>query len=334
MRSEQQRAWFWQVIKGVVAVGLIGWLLQQGALDFRLLWAGGITLSLIGVGLACNLAMISLGAVRWSLLLGSQGIRWPFSWVHRMVYLTACFNLLVPGSLGGDALRIGYTVRRCEAHQKGAAILTILADRLTGLYSLFVIAFLAALGNHALLLESLPTRMLFFSLLLVVVGMPLFAVLLFWGIDRLPRVRARLNHPTEGATHWLDTLLDQTALATRLFRQSKGRLLAAIGVSALAQTIEIVALLWIAHHLGLLENSVDHFFVAAPVAWVANLLPISPGGLGVGEAAFAQVCQWLQPTVTLTALSTPFLINRLLQMAATLPGLWVYTRYRHPKTAD
>lgn len=334
MSAEQQIHWFWLVIKGVVAVGMIGWLLQQGALDFRLLWEGGLTFSLLAVGLACNVAMISLGAVRWSLLLGSQGIRWPFAWVHRMIYLTACFNLLVPGSIGGDALRIGYVVQRSAANQKGGAILTILVDRLTGLYSLFLIAFLAALGNRTLLLEQLPTRMLFFSLLLVVVGMPLFAALLFWGIERLPGVRVRLNNPSNRPTHWLALLLDQTALATRLFRQAKGRLLAAVGVSVLAQTIEIMALVWIAQELGVLNNSMDHFFVAAPVGWVANLLPISPGGLGVGEAAFAQVCQWLQPHVTLTALGTPFLINRLLQMTASLPGLWVYMRYHHSKTVD
>ena len=322
------------MVKVMVAGGMVWLLLQQGALDLRLLWTGSLDLPMLAVGLLLNLTMISLGAVRWQLLLGSQGIRLPFAWVHRMIYLTVCFNLLVPGSIGGDALRMGYVTRRSAADRKGAALLTILADRLTGLYALFVIAWLAALANLPALLDNLPARILVLSLTMAVVGGPLLTVLLFWGIERLPGVRRSEIDPMSPDAEppsrtWLDTALKQATQAVRLFRQTRGRLAAAVLVSALAQTVEIGALLWIANGLGLLPVAVDHFFVAAPVAWMANLLPISPGGLGVGEAAFAQVCQWLQPTAALTALGTPFLINRLLQMLASLPGLWVYLAYRH-----
>lgn len=325
MASDRTTQWLWPALKGGVAVGLVWLLVQQGALDVQLLLEGGIHGPLVVVGLLLNLVMISLGAVRWQILLGSQGIALPFAWVHRMVYLTVCFNLLVPGSIGGDALRLNYLIRQGESEQKAAAILTILADRLTGLYSLFLIALLASLANLPLLLAQLPTRLLVLSLALAVVGGPVFALLLFWGVGRLPGFQ-------EGgsARRGLFALLAQTVLAARSLQQAKGRVLAAVLVSVLAQTVEIGSLLWIARELGMLTSAADHFFVAAPVAWVANLLPISPGGLGVGEAAFAQVCQWLQPAATLTALGTPFLINRLLQILASLPGVWVYLTYRPP----
>lgn len=326
MVSDRMTQWLWPALKGGVAVGLVWLLVQQGALDVHLLLEGGIHGPLVAVGLLLNLVMISLGAVRWQILLGSQGIALPFAWVHRMVYLTVCFNLLVPGSIGGDALRLNYLVRQGASEQKAAAILTILADRLTGLYSLFLIALLASLANLPLLLAQLPTRLLVLSLALAVVGGPLFALLLFWGVGRLPGFQEG-EAPRSG----LFALLAQTVLAARSLQQAKGRVLAAVLVSVLAQTVEIGSLLWIARELGLLTSAADHFFVAAPVAWVANLLPISPGGLGVGEAAFAQVCQWLQPAATLTALGTPFLINRLLQILASLPGVWVYLTYRPPQ---
>ena len=320
-----------------MAAGMVWLLWQQGALDFHLLWEGGIHPSLVVVGVLLNLTMISLGAVRWQILLGSQGLRLPFAWVHRMIYMTICFNLLVPGSIGGDALRLGYLLRKCAPDRKGAAILTILADRLTGLYSLFALALLAALFNLPRMLDLLPTRLLLYSLVLAVVGGPVVAALLFWGVERLPGVRQRLDRPAtaeDPPRRWLESALDQTAQAARLFRRAKGSLVAAVLISVLAQTAEIVALLWIAEGLGLLTTTADHFFLAAPVAWIANLLPISPGGLGVGEAAFAQVCQWLQPTAALAALGTPFLVNRFLQIVASLPGLWVYLTYRHGETSD
>ncbi|MEO5363738.1 MAG: flippase-like domain-containing protein [Magnetococcus sp. DMHC-8] len=324
------------MVKVVVAAGLVWLLLQQGLLDLHLLWANGLPLPMLAVGLALNLLMISLGAVRWQILLGSQSIRLPFAWVHRMIYLTVCFNLLVPGSIGGDALRMGYVVRQSAPDQKSAAILTIVADRLTGLYALFLLALLASLANLPRLLELLPTRLLLLSLGMAVVGGPLLAALLAWGVERLPGLRNQIATPAtvdSPPPHWLMGVVAQVVQAVRLFRQAKGHLLAAVLVSLLAQAIEIGALLWIARALGVLSGSADHFFVAAPIAWVANLLPISPGGLGVGEAAFAQVCQWLQPDAALTALGTPFLINRFLQIAASLPGLWVYLTHRHTASA-
>jgi hypothetical protein len=38
--------------------------------------------------------------------------------------------------------------------------------------------------------------------------------------------------------------------------------------------------------------------IAAPLALVANVLPFTPGGLGIGEAAFDQICRWLVPSPT------------------------------------
>ncbi|MBF0161978.1 MAG: flippase-like domain-containing protein [Magnetococcales bacterium] len=320
MRADWRVQWLWRVAKGAVAAGMVWLLLQQGVLDLGLLWAGSLSLPIVVVGLLCNVTMISLGAVRWFILLGSQGMRLPFAWVHGMTYLTVCFNLLVPGSIGGDALRMGYLLRQGGEERQGAAIFTILLDRSIGLYTLFCIALVAALANAPVLLAGLPSRILLLSLAVAVLGAPLFVLLLLWGADRWSSRLAQQG--------W-QRILAQMGEAARRVRQVKGRLLVAVLVSALAQGIEIIGLWWIARQMGLASSAIDPFFLAAPVAWVANLLPIAPGGLGVGEAAFAQVCQWLQPVDAGVALGTPFLINRLLQIVASLPGLWVYLAARH-----
>lgn len=313
----------WLIIKSAVAGAMIWFLIHQGLLDFTLILQGAIALNVVMVGLVLNLAMISLGAVRWHILLLSQDIVLPFAWSHRMIYLTMCFNMLVPGAVGGDALRLAYVARKVPDVQKGSAILTIFVDRFIGLYTLFVLALLPLLFNLPALYPLLPIRLLIFSLALVVGGGPLFILLLFWGAHRIP-----LLHNRKGAGK-MGAVIDPIIRAVRLFRQSKGRLIAALLVSALAQTLEIISLLCIAYSLGMLTVPASHFFVAAPIAWVANILPISPGGLGVGEAAFSQMFQWLQPSSTVTAFGTVFLVNRIVQIGATLPGLWVYLTYQH-----
>ena len=324
--------WFWTFTKLAVAVGVMGFLLQQGSLDLRLFLDGAIDFRIVVVALGLNMGMISLGALRWHILLRSQGIRLPFSWSHRMTYLAMCFNLLVPGAVGGDALRMGYVARQAATTHKGAAILTILMDRFIGLYALFVIAFVALISNGPSLLTVLPLRVLGWALAGVVLGGPLMMMLVLWSIPRLARLRDHRPAPSHplptmgqmGQMGQMGTLRAQTAHAIQLFGRAKGHLMAALTISWLAQWTEILALLWIANELKMLTVPAETFFVAAPLAWVANVLPVAPGGLGVGEAAFSQVCQWQHPTQSATALGTVFLINRMIQMGASLPGLWVY----------
>ena len=329
--------WFWLIAKLAVACGMVWFLLHQGALDFEIFLEGAVNLKLLAVGLALNLTMISLGAVRWRLLLGSQGIVVPFAWAHKITYLTLCFNLLVPGAVGGDALRMTYVARKTSSTKKGAAILTVLADRMLGLYTMLAIALVATLFNLDIVLDLFPLRLLALSLVLTVGGGPLAVLLLFWGIQRIPMLRRQIDTPPgtlPPPQGWFHTFLFQTVNAAHLFRQAKGKLAAALAVSSLAQIIEVGAILWIAHALSMLTLPIDHFFVAAPLAWVANVLPVSPGGLGVGEAAFAQICQWLQAEPSVTAFGTLFLVNRMLLMVAALPGLWVYLAYRTETAQD
>ena len=45
---------------------------------------------------------------------------------------------------------------------------------------------------------------------------------------------------------------------------------------------------------------------AVPLTLVVNALPLTPSGLGVGEAAFDQICRWLEPVPSGAAYSTFF----------------------------
>jgi glycosyltransferase 2 family protein len=57
---------------------------------------------------------------------------------------------------------------------------------------------------------------------------------------------------------------------------------------------------------------------------IANNLPFTPGGLGVGEGAFASACIALLPTTAGIAYGTIFLILRCVLVTSTVPGLVVY----------
>ncbi|MBF0194898.1 MAG: flippase-like domain-containing protein [Magnetococcales bacterium] len=316
--------WGWTLLKLMVAVGVVWFLLSQGKLDLTLFINGAISFEIIVVALVCNFITFFFSALRWHVLLRSQKVVLPFSWVHSMTYLCVCFNMLVPGAVGGDAMRMGYAAQAVP-DRKGATILTVFADRFVGLYALLVLSLLGILIAFSTVMAVTPLKFMFFVITVIVVGGPLLLVVLLILLPRIPWLRNYIDTPRPGRIwHLFNTVID----SVRHFVRAKGQLFLALLLSVLAQGFQVVSLIWIAMSLDMMTIPVQSFFVAAPLAWVANILPISPGGLGVGEAAFDQMCHWLQPVQTATAFGTVFFINRIFQMTASLPGFYVYIFYK------
>ncbi|MBF0445519.1 MAG: flippase-like domain-containing protein [Magnetococcales bacterium] len=320
--------WGWMFVKLMVAVGVVWFLLSQGKLDLSLFINGAIGFKIIIVTLLCNIITFSLSALRWHALLKSQKVTLPFSWVHSMTYLCICFNMLVPGAVGGDAMRMGYAAKAVP-ERRGAAILTVFADRFVGLYALLVLSLIGIFITFSTVMAVTPLKFMFFVVALIVVGGPLVVISLLILLPRITWLRNYIDTPRPGRVwHLINTVID----SVRHFVRAKSKLLLAMVFSVLAQVFQVISLIWIATNLDMMTIPTQSFFVAAPLAWVANILPISPGGLGVGEAAFDQMCHWLQPVQTATAFGTVFFINRIVQMTASLPGFLVYIFYKQKKT--
>ncbi|MEM6884389.1 MAG: lysylphosphatidylglycerol synthase transmembrane domain-containing protein [Verrucomicrobiota bacterium] len=84
---------------------------------------------------------LAAGAYRWQQLLRVQGIQLPFreSWVLTMIGF--CFNQFMPGSTGGDLVKIFYAIRKAP-EKKPATILSIGMDRVLGLVAILAITFI------------------------------------------------------------------------------------------------------------------------------------------------------------------------------------------------
>jgi uncharacterized membrane protein YbhN (UPF0104 family) len=78
--------------------------------------------------------------------------------------------------------------------------------------------------------------------------------------------------------------------------------------------------------IGILNIS-DYVF-AASLALVTNALPLTPNGIGIGEAAFDQICRWLEAAPSGAAYSSIFFAYRAVSIVAALPGLVSFAIYR------
>src|SRR5712691_5223601 len=150
------------------------------------------------------------------------------------------------------------------------------------------------------------------------------ACLLFAAPDLTRPIEARL-------LRWpaLANLLAQAREMILMLRTNPLSLLAAFALAFATQilTVFAVAVLAGAIKIGVL-NPVDYMF-AVPFTLIVNALPLTPSGIGVGEAAFDQICRWLELTPSGAAYSSIFFAFRVVSTLTCIPGLISLAVYRN-----
>ena len=219
-------------------------------------------------------------AKRLALLLRSQGIDLPLWHGLRLVSIATFFGFFVPGGTGGDVAKL-YSLAGDRAGQRVEVALVLLVDRAIGLLSLVSLITILAFGNRQLLREQALIRYLVEGAFLTAVVM-LGAVALSWSVrlrtSRLPDlVRARLPGGRYAMRAW-DALY--------AFRAHRPALAGAVALSLLGHAVLCVFFVAVAMR-ALPTAPVGDVCLLGLLGMLANAVPLTPAGIGVGEAAFA-----------------------------------------------
>jgi uncharacterized membrane protein YbhN (UPF0104 family) len=128
---------------------------------------------------------------------------------------------------------------------------------------------------------------------------------------------------------WFFQRMPLGALARRIFdtihgyRHNVGTLLAGVGISYMAHFLAVTAMMLVA--VGMNPDGFDWVMgMVMPLGFLANAIPITPGGLGVGEAAFEQ----LFSMVGLGGGAEVLIAWRVLMLGISMAGLVFYIRGR------
>ena len=307
------------VIQTAVGLGVLAWLLLSGAIDWhsigRLLTVGWV------LPTAAGLSLVNYAFMSWRLrvLMQAQDLRLPFLAAYRLTVTAAFFSWVIPGGTGGDLVKM-YFLGRWYPGKVTEAITITLWDRAIGLATFLMLGLIAAafMPNLALSLPAIT------SLLITCV-----AALLVGGV-----VLALALH-TDWTQRWPLATLErfgragQTVLrmfrVMHAYRRRLGSLVAGVILSLCAQA----CLLATAYSLATVVvdgGARPVMLVVLPIGWVTNALPISPGGLGVGEAAQEQLFK----LVGLSGGAAVSISWRAVAIVMSLPGLWFYFRGRRP----
>lgn len=263
-------------LKVGVAVGIIYWLIASGKLDLKVFY---LILSprYLSACLALLVLNVALVSFRWWLLLRSQQVSISYLKSVRYTLVGMFFNYAMPGGVGGDVIKGIYVVRR-HPERKMVSGMSILMDRVFGLFTMVLFAFVVSLFSYELLvakpeLQNLFATVVVLGLIFICVGLVIFSSRLMRWVE--PWI---LKFPGGQFLHRLYG-------TAQFFLKDKKTIAMVVGLSVLTNLTVVLFFMVIAHAMGLHHVSWQTFAFAVPLGLMVMALPISPAGVGVGQAA-------------------------------------------------
>jgi len=205
------------------------------------------------------------------------------SW--RLYLIGIFFNYALPGSIGGDVVR-AYYIAQDHRERRMEAVLTVVIDRLLGLYAMMVIGAVAVLWNWERINDNAQLASLGFATLGVFAFMTVF-----WAASFSNRVKRWLKIEEVLAKLPKGEKLVRAYQSAQAYRGHKSALIGALVLSVAAQFLTIAFMVLVGHTIGEGDVSLATYLFAVPLGSIIASIPIAPAGLGVGQVAFLVLFQ-------------------------------------------
>ena len=250
-------------------------------------------------------------ARRWSGLARPLGFEFPFLHYLRLYFEGSFFGLCLPGSIGGDVVK-AYRLGQ-DTPSRLLAGCSVLADRLSGLSALLVLAASGALAREFQL--SWPAA-------LAVGG--ICSAVAIGAIQLSTWVAARFRRQSLAADNDRWARLAVYATRQQLLTNS-------FGWSLVVQGLNVATVWTLSKALGL-EVPVVALFIAVPLVALAATIPITLQGIGIREGGLALLLA--SSGVTTEQGATLGLFWFLVAAASGLLGGFVYLSRRRESLSD
>ena len=304
------RKWIGVVLKVCLGAGILTVMALTGKMDLarigRSLAQWPLMLCILGLGYA-QLAVV---AFRWNFLLRTQALGLPFSRAWSLTMIGILFNAVIPGGIGGDLVK-GYYLSRANPGRKTHAAMTLVMDRATGLAGLFLVGGIMVLVNWHEAARSAATRSL-------AIGVMAGAVAGIAGIYAAVRAGGRVSQWS-----FLPAIARNAFGALHEYQSGHLAIPVALVLSALGQAMTCGMYYLALRATGDPGLPAGQFFLIVPLGLVTSAVPISPAGLGVGQAAFFALFRIVSPNHA-TAGTDALTVLQVLLILLSASGLFWY----------
>lgn len=270
-----------------------GWATGPGELGRTLTKVppGHFALSLVFMG-----STLVLGVARWRFALQAQDLKVSWARAAQISFVAHFFNSVLLGSNGGDLMKAWYAARDAQ-NKKTRAVLTVVVDRLVGLWAMLLFACTMMVFNTGLLSKDSWVRLLAGVVIAMMLAGSAVLGTAFWG---------GVSRRWSGARDWLRRLpkgewLERTLDSCKLFGQSRWFVAKSLIISMLLNAACVAQFIVLAQGMNI-PVSPTVMFVAVPIVICISALPITPNGLGIRENLFVQMLAVIKvdPTAALS----------------------------------
>jgi uncharacterized protein (TIRG00374 family) len=304
-------------LRAVIGIGLLVYLWNSGAIQWSALMGLASAWPLTLAALLLLLVAVGFTGWRLCLLLRLHSLQVSVGAALRLTLIGIFFNSFLPGSTGGDLVKIFYAAQGNRG-RRTEVVTIVLWDRAAGMFALLIWPLLVAPLFPELFVSSALLRKLLWTAAIIAGAMLAGTLLCFSSQVRNNRLLSLAFRKLPGGDY-----------ARRIFetvhhyRHNVGPLALAVVVALITHTLTTGATMLAAHATNP-DGIAWEMSLLIPLGHLANTLPVTPGGLGVGEAAFSA----LFAMVGLRGGAEALLGWRLLTMLIGLLGLLFYLQGR------
>lgn len=304
--------------KLALALAIIVWMVDGGRLNLGQLAIFASQPGLAWLAVAYWLiGPVILASIRWRILLVSAGYRLSIPGSIRLQLISFFFTTVLPGSLGGDVVKVFYLIRDNPHRDRSTALWAILLDRLIGMCGLFLIGMLFITLNF----DTLWRIGLLRPLIVLVYGyVAMFAAFLL-ALKLLDAQPDAHRAPAAGLIGRVWQRLYDFMTACRIYRNKLGAIAFSLLLSTLSHGLSFVLFAALAWSLWGHGGSTAELAAIFPIGMLITTLPLSPGGLGVGHFAFEHLFSLLDLSQGANVYNAYFVSQLLLNLTGVLAYL-------------
>jgi uncharacterized protein (TIRG00374 family) len=233
--------------------------------------------------------------------------------VFKITYIGNLFNSLLLGGYGGDALRV-YYIYNATNEKKLTLSLTVLIDRIFGFVGLCIIAGYSIFQTDSgisLLYQFLNLIKLNHILTILLIFTVTLGLFYFFVLQKYKNYNNKIKK------------------FYKYFKKNKANFSILIILSILIFLIvNFVAFLLSKHFFGFKLN-IDQIFISNSISNFANAIPLTPGGIGIGEYFFSQTIKIVADNSELFGIGNVVILFRLLNIIASLPSFYYFFLYKN-----
>ncbi len=300
-----------QIIKGLITVSLLGYVLTKVNYGEFTEVIRAISIWHIVLLFIFTILQSMFNNKAWQFSLKAFNIGINYFRLFFYYYIGAFYSLTLPGTIGGDAVKI-YLVGRKTNHPYREVFSALLVQRGIGLL-VFIMLFAIPASLFSDVLENTESKIIFSAFLALIVLVSVFVYLNKRCMNIVLRILDKITFKK------LNEKLTRLISSVYIFRDKKHILIRLIATSVLVYLTSLTLRYVVYLSLGL-EIELIHFFSIVIIVSMLVQLPISFAGIGIREGSYVFFFAKLgiEPEIALIFSMLEFFPGLLINLSAGL----------------